>query len=173
MARRVVSDRGSLVSLAALGSLFGHYGGDYLVQDDCMAAHKQQRTRCGRRELVLHAGTYAATQAVTKAVFYQVAGLRVPLLAQLAGAAVEGVLHAVIDDGRLLKRFSRIGAGRARFTDEQGRPLGRQERFHDLAAAGVNGRMLMDQAIHHQVQIPAGVLVTVAVATLISRKAGR
>jgi hypothetical protein len=40
-------------------------------------------------------------------------------------------------------------------------------------AAGVNGRMLMDQAAHHQVQIPAGVLATAAVAALVTGKQGR
>ncbi|OZM79925.1 hypothetical protein CFP66_23260 [Pseudonocardia sp. MH-G8] len=162
--------RSSIVTLSALGSLFGHHGGDYLVQDDCMAAHKQQHTPRGRRELALHAGTYAATQAATKALFYRAAGVRVPLLAQVAGAVVEGVLHAVIDDGRLLERFSRLGRGRGRFIDQWGEVLGRQERFHGLASSGVNGRMLMDQAAHHQVQIPAGVLATVAVAAWVGRK---
>jgi len=163
-------DRAAVVTSTAIGSLCGHYGGDYLVQDDCMAAHKQQRTAKGRRELALHASTYAATQAFTKAVVYRAAGVRVPVLAQLAGAVTEGVLHAVIDDGRVLRRFSRIGRGRTRFTDETGKPVGRQERFHDLNAGGVNGRMLMDQATHLQLQIPAGAVVTVAVAALLARR---
>ncbi|OLT22942.1 hypothetical protein BJF78_32710 [Pseudonocardia sp. CNS-139] len=165
--------RGAVVALTALGSLLGHHGGDYLVQDDCMAAHKQQHTARGRRELALHAGTYAATQAVTKAAFYRSAGVRVPLLAQLAGALVEGVVHAVIDDGRLLARFARLGRGQDRFRDADGKPLGRQERFHGLADHGVNGRMLMDQAMHHQVQIPAGVITTAVVAALVARKRAR
>ena len=109
-----------------------------------MAAHKQQHTPRGRRELALHAATYATTQAATKATFYRTAGVRVPLLAQVAGAVVEGVLHAVIDDGRLLARFSQLGRGLARFVDGWGEVLGRQERFHALASSGVNGRMLMD-----------------------------
>jgi hypothetical protein len=44
------------------------------------------------------------------------------VLAQLAGAVVEGVLHAAIDDGRLLRRF-------AQATNKM--------RFHDLADHGV------------------------------------
>ena len=77
----------------------------------------------------MHAASYALTQAVTKAIFYRTAGVRVPVLAQVAGAVTEGVLHAVIDDGRLLKRFAEV-------TGKRG--------FHALTAGGVNGRMLLD-----------------------------
>lgn len=150
-----MSDRATTTVLTTLGSLLGHHGGDYLVQDDCMAAHKQKHTSRGRRALAAHAATYAATQAVTKAVLCRTAGVRVPVLAQLAGALTEGVLHAVIDDGRLLTRFAK-GTGKAK--------------FHALADHGVNGRMLMDQAAHQQLQIPAGTIATVAVATLLARR---
>lgn len=174
-------ERALLVVLAGLGGLIGHHGGDYLVQDDCMAASKQRRDAHGRTELALHASTYAATQAVTRALLYRLAGLRVPVVAQLATAAVEGLLHGVIDDGRLLARFSRLPSRRI---DDDGRwmPLGvyengtwcslprpvagRQQRFHDEAPGG---RALMDQAMHHQVQIPIGVAVTVAVTALVRR----
>lgn len=161
-------DRLGTTVLTLLGSLLGHHGGDYLAQDDCMAAHKQQRTAKGRRELALHAATYAGTQAATKATLYRTAGVRVPLLAQLAGALVEGALHGVIDDGRLLARFARIPG---REVDVEGERIGRQERFHGLADFGVNGRMLMDQALHLQLQLPAGAIVTVAVAALLARRA--
>lgn len=150
------ADRTATATLTALGSMLGHHGGDYLVQADCWAQRKQQRTPEGRRALALHAATYAATQATTKAVFYRAAAVRVPLLAQLAGAVVEGVLHAVIDDGHLLRRFADVTGKR---------------RFHDLADHGVNGRMLLDQAAHQQIQIPAGTLVTVAVASQLARRA--
>jgi hypothetical protein len=114
-------------------------------------ARKQQRTPEARRALALHASTYAVTQAVYEAAFYRTACVRVPLRAQLAGAIVEGVLHAVIDDDRLLRRFAEIT---------------KTMRFHDLADHGVNGRMLLDQAAHQQLQIPAGTIATVAVATM-------
>jgi hypothetical protein len=171
--KTVRNDHRALVAaLSALGGLLGHHGGDYLVQDDCMAYWKQNRDDQprARRELALHASTYAATQAATRATFYRVAGVRVPLAAQLAGALVEAVLHAVIDDGRLLRAYSRIGAGHRRFVDAQGRPLGRQQRFHDEVPGG---RALMDQAVHHQLPIPAGVVTTVAVAGLLARRRGR
>jgi hypothetical protein len=90
------------------------------------------------------------------------------VLAQIAGAVTEGVLHAVIDDGRLLRSFSRLGTGRQRFVDKQGRARGRQQRFHDDAPGG---RAQMDQAAHQQLQIPAGTVVTVAVAALLARRA--
>jgi hypothetical protein len=133
-----------------------------------MARWKQARDEDqarARRELALHVASYAATQSATKALFYRTAGVRVPVLAQLAGAVTEGFLHAVIDDGRLLRKFSRLGSGRRRFVDEQGRALGRQQRFHDDVPGG---RGQMDQAAHQQLQILAGVVVTVAVAALLA-----
>jgi hypothetical protein len=162
-----------LTALAAVEGLLGHHGGDYLVQDYCMARWKQDRCdrSRARRELAPHAVTYAATEAVTRCAMYRTAGVRVPLVAQPAAAVVEAVVHAVIDDGRLLKAYSRRGAGRDRFTIEDRQPMGRQQRFHDDVPGG---RALMDQAAHHQLQIPLGTVVTVAVAGAISgRRAGR
>jgi hypothetical protein len=162
-------DRATLTALVALGGLFGHHGGDYLVQDDCMAHWKQNRQNRprARRELAIHATSYAATQAITRAAVYRTARVRVPLIAQLAGAVVEAVLHAVVDEGRLLRAYSRLGAGRARFTTDDGRERGRQQRFHDDVPGG---RALMDQAVHHQLQIPIGTAVTVAVASAVTRR---
>ena len=82
-------DRYAIPTLTALASLLRHHGGDYLVQPDWCARHKQQRTRTGRTALAVHAATYALTQAVTRAVFYRVGGVRVPAVAQLAGAVAE------------------------------------------------------------------------------------
>lgn len=90
-----------------LGSLSGHEGGDFIVQTDRCAQLKQQHTPEGRRALLIHGITYAATQHATKAAFYRVAGLDVPAVAQLAGTLAEGVLHVVIDDGRLLAAFAK------------------------------------------------------------------
>lgn len=167
-----MSDRTATTLLTLAGSLFGHYGGDYLAQDDHVAGPtepggpplKQQHTPRGRRALALHTSTYTAAQAATKALLYRTAGVRVPVLAQLAGAITEGVLHAVIDDGRTLRAFSRIpGCQR----DEHGRRIGRQERFHDVVPGG---RAHMDQAAHLQVQIPAGAIATVVVAAFLARR---
>ncbi|MER7015334.1 hypothetical protein ABT324_28205 [Saccharopolyspora sp. NPDC000359] len=147
--------RTATATLTGIGSLTGHHGGDYLIQMDCDAQRKQQRTWKGRLSLARHAATYALTQAVTKAALYRVAGHRVHPAAQLAGAVAEGVLHAVIDDGRLLQRFATVtGKGR----------------FHDLADFGVNGRMLLDQASHQQLQIPAGIAVTTLVDAWLRRR---
>lgn len=142
--------RAAVLALSALGSFAGHESGDYLVQRDCDAQAKQHRTPQGRYSLVIHASSYAATQAVTRAGIYRMAGVRVPVLAQIAGAVTEGALHALVDDGRLLRVFA----------DATGK-----RNFHDLAAHGVNGRMLMDQGVHKGIQIPLGAAVTTAVAT--------
>ena len=152
------SDRTAVLALSVLGSTAGHESGDYLVQRDCDAQKKQERSAEGRRALAIHATTYAATQLVTRSAFYRAAGVRVPLAAQLAGAVVEGALHAVIDDGRLLARFASATGKR---------------RFHDLADHGINGRALMDQAAHKGVQVPAGAVVTTAVAAALRRKGAR
>lgn len=153
-----IHHRALTTGLTAIGGLLGHHGGDYLAQPDWCARHKQQHNARGRLALAAHAVEYAAVQAVTKAGLYRIAGHRVHPLAQLAGAAAEAVVHAVIDDGRLLARF-------ARSTGKGG--------FHDLADHGVNGRMLLDQAAHHQIQIPIGTAVTVGVDAWLRRSSSR
>jgi hypothetical protein len=153
MTRHTLSHRAAyrtaVLALTWLGGTAGHDTGDYLVQRDSDATTKQQHTAVGRRALATHVLTYGATQALTKSVAYRVAGVRVPLAAQLAGGVVEMVLHGVIDDGRLLRAFSEAVGKLA---------------FHDLAAGGVNGRMLLDQAAHRGLQLPLGAIVTALVA---------
>ena len=148
-----MTHRATTATLAAVGGLLGHHGGDYLVQRDRWCAPtdpdgrplKQQPTRAGRRALAAHATSYAATQATTRAALYRAAGVRVPIRAQLAATLVECILHAVIDDGRLLRWCStRTGT----------------LRFHDHVPGG---RAHLDQAAHLQVQILAGTLTTAAV----------
>lgn len=135
--------------LSWLGGLAGHYSGDYLVQRDCDSQRKQERSPAGRRALLRHAVTYALSLSGTRAAAYRVAGTWVPLRAQLAAAVVEAVLHAVIDDGRLLRRYAELVG---------------KTRFHDLTADGINGRSLLDQAVHLGVQLPIGAAVTATVA---------
>ncbi|MFD8497987.1 hypothetical protein [Amycolatopsis sp. NPDC059657] len=149
MNRTTAPSRAAVLILTWIGATIGHDGGDYLVQRDSDAQVKQARTRAGRTALAVHCLTYGATQAAAKAVLYRAAGVRVPLRAQLAGGLAEILLHAVIDDGRLLRAYARV--------------VGKLP-FHDLAAAGVNGRMLLDQAAHRSVQIPVGTLITTAMA---------
>ncbi|TLW89235.1 hypothetical protein FFT09_22675 [Saccharomonospora piscinae] len=141
--------RAVVLAVAWVAGQAGHETADYLVQRDCDARAKQQHTPEGRRALANHALSYGLTQAATRALAYRVAGLRVPVRAQLAAAVVETAAHAVIDDGRALAAF-------ADTTGKRG--------FHALAAHGVNGRALMDQAAHKGVQIPLGAAVTAALA---------
>lgn len=152
------TNRALVFALTHLGSIAGDKTGDYLVQRDCDATTKQQRTPEGRRALAIHAATYAATQHLTKAAVYRVTGVRVPVLAQLAGTVTEGVIHAIVDDGRLLRRFA----------DAVGK-----RRFHDLADGGVNGRMLLDRATHEGLQIPIGAAVTTLVTAWLHRRTAR
>lgn len=142
--------RALVLALTWLAGQAAHQTGDYLIQRDCDAQAKQKRTRQGRRALAWHALSYGLTQAASKAAVYRVAGLRVPVGAQFAGFAVETLLHALVDDGRLLHDFAhRTGKGG----------------FHDLTAAGINGRALMDQAAHQGLQIPVGAITTALLAT--------
>ncbi|GAA4890693.1 hypothetical protein [Saccharopolyspora cebuensis] len=90
-------------SLSAIGSLTSHGGGDYVVQSDWCARYKQTRSPEGRRALAAHGATYGLAQLATRIGVCATAGLRVPLLAQLAGTSVEVVLHVLVDDGRLLR----------------------------------------------------------------------
>lgn len=141
--------RAIVAGLTGLAGMAGHETGDYSVQIDCDAQRKQKRTPEGRLSLARHGVTYGLAQLATKLATYRATGIRVPMTAVLAGQAVEVVLHIVIDDGRLLSWFA----------DRTGKKA-----FHELNAGGINGRALMDQAWHKGLQIPAGALITAAVA---------
>lgn len=151
------TDRAVVLLLSWLGGLAGHYSGDYLVQRDCDAQRKQERNAAGRRALLRHVVTYALSLAGTRAVAFRVARTRVPLRAQVIAAVVEAVLHALIDDGRLLRRYAELVG---------------KTRFHELADQGINGRSLLDQAAHLGVQLPIGAAMTAVVAGLATSSAG-
>ena len=135
--------RAVVLALTWLASQAGHETGDFLVQRD--GNPKQEHTNEGRTALAAHVLTYGITQAAMKAAVFRAAGVRIPWRALAVGQVVEMVLHAVIDDGRLLRRYAEV-AGKLR--------------FHDLNAGGVNGRMLLDQAMHKGLQIPLGAMIT-------------
>lgn len=137
--------RATVLAVSWLAGLAGHEIGDYLIQLDRDALTKQDHTREGRRALTRHVVTYSLAQAAAKWVCLRVAGARTPARAVIAGQLVEALLHAIIDDGRLLRCYADLAGKR---------------RFHDLAAGGVNGRMLLDQACHRGLQLPAGAIVT-------------
>lgn len=142
------SRRAVTLGITWLAGIAGHEVGDYLIQLDCDAVTKQHRTPAGRKALARHVVTYSLTQAAMKWLAYRVTGTKVPVRAVFAGQVVEMLAHAAIDDGRLLKRFADLTGKR---------------RFHDCNQGGVNGRMLMDQACHRGLQIPAGAVVTMLV----------
>jgi hypothetical protein len=138
-------DRATPLVVTWLAALAGHQVGDYLVQLDRDARRKQERTRVGRAALARHVVTYGLAQAAVKVAVLRAAGVRTPGRAVVGGQVVEVLLHAVIDDGRLLRWFA-ARTGRLA--------------FHDLNVGGVNGRALLDQAAHRGVQVPVGALVT-------------
>lgn len=143
------SRRAVTLGITWMAGLAGHEVGDYLVQLDCDAVTKQDRTPAGRIALARHVVTYSLAQAAVKWLALRVTGTRVPVRAVLAGQVVEMLAHAAIDDGRLLRWYA----------DAVGK-----RRFHDCTSGDVNGRMLLDQACHRGLQIPAGTLVTMLVA---------
>ena len=145
----MAATRAVVLTLTWIGGHVGHEAGDYLIQRDIDAQHKQHRTGAGRRSLATHVASYTLAQTVAKALLYRAADVRVPLRAQLVGALAEGLLHAVIDDGRLLRRFAQATG---------------KKRFHDCNSGGVNGRMLLDQAAHKSLQLPVGALLTTLLA---------
>lgn len=139
------SPRAVTLTVTWMAGIAGHEIGDYLIQLDTDARHKQRRTLTGRKALARHVVTYSIAQAAMKLLCLRATGHRLPVRAVLAGQVVEAVLHAVIDDGQLLRRYADLTGKSA---------------FHDCAEGGINGRMLMDQACHRGLQIPAGALVT-------------
>ncbi|HLS01579.1 MAG TPA: hypothetical protein VK054_06295, partial [Beutenbergiaceae bacterium] len=171
--------RATTLAVSWLAGQAGHHVGDYLVQRDCDAQAKNDRTPEGRRALARHAVTYGLTQAVTRIVAYRAAGLRVSARAQLAGFLAETVAHGVIDDGRLLALFAqetgkhdfyRVGAPRSVSAETaSGQPVylideeGERERWDNPTPS--SGRALMDQAAHVGVQVPLGALITTILAS--------
>ncbi|MFI5614694.1 hypothetical protein [Amycolatopsis sp. NPDC051903] len=153
--------RAAVLSLTWLAGTAGHETGDYLVQSNCDAQRKQQRTRRGRLSLARHAITYGLTQAATKEAAYRVSGLRVPLTAKLAGTLAEIAIHTLVDDGRLLAWFA-AAAGKADHEQKTG--------FFYLGDAAASGRSLIDQAMHKGLQIPLGALITTALAVRSGRR---
>jgi hypothetical protein len=167
------SYRANVLVATMVGGLAGHETGDFLAQRDRDARRKQQhnvsclphvhidpsdsrspkqRTRDAYIALASHASTYALAQALTKGVLYRSAGIRVPLVAQALGAIVAAALHAAVDDGRLLYWF-------ARWSGKLG--------FYEVAAGGINGRALLDQASHKGLGIPLTAMFTTALASAI------
>lgn len=100
--------RAVVFAVADAAGRAGHVVGDFLVQRDCYAQAKQRRTPEGRRALATHAATYALTEAAARSVAYRVTRARVPVKAQVLVALVEGSVHALIDDGRLLEWFAKM-----------------------------------------------------------------
>jgi len=149
MSASTESTRATMLAVTWLAGLAGHEVGDYLIQMDCDATTKHLYTPTGRRALARHVATYTLAQTCAKTLALKAAGVRVPWRAVLVGQLVETVAHAVIDDTRLLERYA---------------ALVRKSPFWRLAGGGVNGRMLMDQAVHRGVQIPVGAVVTMLVA---------
>ena len=94
-------------------------------------------TVAGRRACLSHCLTYTATQGLALAAGSRVLGLRLKPAAVVAALAVSGATHYAADrriPGGLLERLAaRSGKGR----------------FYRLAAGGLCGSYLLDQAWHH------------------------
>ncbi|HEY2398529.1 MAG TPA: DUF3307 domain-containing protein [Solirubrobacteraceae bacterium] len=121
-------------------ALFGvfllcHLVGDFLVQTDWQASHKEHgfgANRGSRRALALHGFTYTL---VFVPAFVWVAGTAGPL-ATVGVAALVGVPHVIVDDGGFVSAWVR------RVKHVQGPPttvvhVGVDQTFHLLALAAV------------------------------------
>lgn len=73
------------------GVIVGEETGDRTGQRTCTAS------QAGRRAAASHAASYTACQVAATVAVTRAMGYRVPVRALLAGAAVNGVTHAVID----------------------------------------------------------------------------
>jgi hypothetical protein len=86
-------------------------------------------------------GDVHASILLVQSTVCRTAGIRVPVLAQLTGTLTEAVLHAAIDDGRLLRTSRR----------------GRQQRFHDdVPAAGRRWTFSAPVQVQHLASWSAG-----------------
>lgn len=75
----------------------GHEVGDYLVQTDAQAGAKGAHSHEGRVACASHVASYTATQGAALAVLNRRLGLGITPGRALAGLAVSGVTHYLVD----------------------------------------------------------------------------
>ncbi|MFE5714512.1 hypothetical protein ACFQ7J_27330 [Streptomyces sp. NPDC056501] len=123
----------------------------------------------GRAAARRHVTSYTAVQLATAITVTRVLGHRVPLRALLAGAAVNGITHAVIDRREpLLKLADRLG--KRGYIDHctATRVNDKGEITTELSGPGT-ALMELDSALHRAIGIGAAALTT----WLATRKRGR
>ncbi|MEU8309796.1 hypothetical protein AB0C84_40120 [Actinomadura sp. NPDC048955] len=112
-------------------------------------------SQLGRRAAARHATTYAVGQVAAAAVVLRLLGYRVPVVALLAGAVVNGTSHAVVDRRRFLIALA-AQTGHADFLAEGVvlRKLGQDPDNSGPATALYE----LDLALHSLFAVPAAVL---------------
>lgn len=148
----------ALQGLALYGALLAtfaetHSFCDQIVQDSAAARDKDKPGWTGHKACARHVATYTAGQTVTAAAVTTALGYRLPVRAWAAGAAINAVMHYVIDRREPFKEFLRhplVG---------QGNYLGHatvQRRTGVVEESGPGtGLFEMDEATHRLVGVGA------------------
>ena len=140
-------------------------------EDDADRADEPTTTASarGRRAVALHVGTYTAIQSGAVIALTRALGYRVPAPALLAGAAINGFTHAVIDRGALFLWLAKK-TGNADYIehchavrlDNEGIP---QKEMNGPGTAWIE----LDAALHRFIGVGAAAVTT----WLATRKGGR
>ncbi|MGP3950956.1 hypothetical protein [Streptomyces sp. 7N604] len=138
-------------------------------KDDRSGEPTMRASERGRRAVALHVATYTAIQTGAAAALTRAFGYRVPPSALLAGAAINGLTHAVIDRGALFLWLARK-AGQAGYIDhcqavrldKDGAP---QKEINGPGTAWIE----LDAALHRFIGVGAAAVTT----WLATRSGGR
>ncbi|MFV2172389.1 hypothetical protein ACFHW2_11595 [Actinomadura sp. LOL_016] len=158
-----MNDR-TLRGLALYGALLATFGEthpfcDQILQDSDDAKDKGKPGWTGRCACARHVAAYTAGQTATAAAVTLALGYRLPARAWVAGAAVNGVTHYVIDRRKPLIKFLRSPwVGKAEYLAYETV----QRRPGEIDSGGGPGTALMemDQAAHRLIGVAAAAVTT-------------
>jgi hypothetical protein len=110
---------GHTALFAAAGLIFyaAHHVGDYWVQTDHQARHKDDAGFAGQQSCIYHVATYVMTQAVFLCAASLVLGMRFSFPGYCAALAVSGVSHYLADrrEHGIMFKLARLLPGKADF----------------------------------------------------------
>jgi hypothetical protein len=150
----------ALALFAAVQATFSdiHPFCDQIVQNSQDAVDKGKPGWAGRKACARHVTTYSAGQLAGAVGVTRALGFRVQLRGLLAGIAINGATHYMIDRGEPLKKFLRSGwIGKAGYLDHA--TVQRRPGVIDESGPG-SALMECDQAAHRLISVFASVTTT-------------
>lgn len=131
----------ALVAYAALRT--GAAVGDFFVQTDHQAKHKDEKTSEGRKALAAHSLTYGVTQGVLLIAANRALGTNIRPARIFQAVAFSTLTHAFIDQRWPIRKAAKTL---------------KKEKFHDMAPP-LGGAFHLDQSAHHLMEAAASMIV--------------